>query len=184
MRGTFAIACFAAAVFSTAVARAGQLSPDERAFFDKHVSDVIQIEPTKIDDPAVVKVFATPFYKVSLVVKDADGEMRQELILARAGDKLVGTSGGHTDADLPQLVQMFNPAFTLKTDADGKTLLRALETVYPTSNSDDRKLQTVKRSGKQWTVVRGKFFDSKMGYVFTTDAGGKITAAKYVMKLP
>ena len=41
-----------------------------------------------------------------------------------------------------------------------------------------------KHAGNQWTLVRGMFFDKKMGFVLTTDANGAVTNVKYVLKLP
>jgi hypothetical protein len=78
---------------------------------------------------------------------------------------------------------MFRPGFTLTNDDVAETLQRALDIVYPL-NGQDKRLETFRHKGNEWTFVRGKFFDSMMGFVLTTDATGAVTGVKYVLKLP
>jgi len=52
------------------------------------------------------------------------------------------------------------------------------------ASAADKKAVAFHHTGNEWTFVRGKFFDSLMGFVITTDAKGKLTAIKYVLKLP
>ncbi len=163
---------------------ASDLTPDEQAFFDKHTSDVIRLETQRLDAPAIVKVFSSPFYAVKVVLKVADGELSNDLIVARIGDNLVSVSRPGSDGDLPDLQKMLNPDFKLRTDADATTLQQALDAAYPILMDSDKKTKAFRRAGHSWIFVRGKFFDSKSGYIFETDASGAITSVKYQLKLP
>ncbi len=49
------------------------LTADERAFFDQHISQIVQIEPKRLADPAVQKVFAAPFYEVTVTIERTKG---------------------------------------------------------------------------------------------------------------
>jgi hypothetical protein len=163
---------------------AGDLTPDEQAFFDQHLSDVVRFEKQRLDDPAMVKVFSSPFYAVKVVLKLADGEQSNDFVAARNGDNLVSVNRPGTDGDLPDLQKMLNPEFKLRTPADATLLQQALDTVYPIVMSNDQKLKTFRQAGKTWIFVRGEFFDAKSGFIFETDEDGAITSVKYQLKLP
>jgi hypothetical protein len=163
---------------------ARDLTPDEQSFFDKHTSDMMRLETQRLDAPAMVKVFSSPFYAVKVVLKYPDSEQSSDLVVARVGDSLVSVSRPSSDGDLPDFQKMFNPDFKLRTDADAKTLQQALDTAYPIISDSDKKSEAFRHAGHTWTFVRGDFFDSKLGYVFETDAGGAIKSVKFLLKLP
>jgi hypothetical protein len=184
-RRYFAVTAVAASVISPAFTRADGLSADEQAFFDKHSSDVVSVTPTKLDQPAFVKVFSTPFYAVKVAIKQPDGDMTNDLVVARVDDKLVSVSRPGSDTDLPDFVKMLNPSFKLKTDADAATMERALDLAYPIIGSDDdKKSEAVVHTGNQWMFVRGLFFKDKLGFIVQTDGDGTITLVKFALKLP
>jgi hypothetical protein len=164
--------------------RAGDLSADEQAFFDKHSSQVVSLTPTRLDHPDFVKVFATPFYAVHVAIKQPDGDMTNELVVAKIDDKLVPVSRPGSDTDLPDFVKMINPDFKLKSDADSAAMQRALDLAYPILGDDDKKAESVVHTGNQWMFVRGLFFKDKLGFIFETDADGSIKSAKFSLKLP
>ena len=108
--------------------RAQALSPDEKAFFDKHLAEVVTVTPKRLTDAAVIKVFATPIYEIAVTVKDGDGGTSdQKQLAARVDDKLVGVTRPGSDGDYPAIQKMFSPSFTLLTDDDAKTLQAALD---------------------------------------------------------
>lgn len=163
---------------------ARDLTPDEQAFFAKHTSDLIRLDTQRLADPAFVQVFSSPFYTVKVVLKYADGEQSSDLIVARVGDSLVSVGRPSSDADLPDYLKLLNPDFKLRTDADAKKLQQALDTAYPIISDSDKKSEAFRHAGHAWTFIRGDFFDSKMGYIFETDAGGAIKSVKFLLKLP
>jgi hypothetical protein len=172
-------------VISPRYSRADGLSADDQAFFDKHSSDVVKLDAKKLDTPAFVKVFSAPFFTVKVIIKQPDGDMSNDIVVARVGEKLVCVSRPGSDADLPDFVKMINPDFKLKSDDDAKTMQTALDAAYPIIGSDDdKKAEAFKHVGNQWIFIRGNFFQDKMGYVFDVDADGKIKSAKYMLKLP
>ena len=177
-------------VFSTllsitpGIARAADLTPDEQAFFDRHTSDLVRFETQRLDDPAVAKVFSAPFYTVKFVLKDGDSEQSSELRVVRIEDKLVPVGQPSSDDAQTGFLKLLNPAFKLRTEADGKLLQQALDAAYPINSESDKKAKAMRHKGRTWTFVRGEFFDSKLGYIFETEAGGAIKSVKFVLKLP
>jgi hypothetical protein len=166
-------------------AKAEDLTAGEKAFLDQHYADVIKIAPVPIVDPAVAKVFATPFYTLNVTIDDGDGGSQgSSVLVTRRDDKLVSISRPGTDGDYPAIQKMFRPGFVLKNDADAKVVQAAFDLVYPIVGDEDKKVAGFTHAGGEWTFVRGNFFDKKMGFVLATDAKGAVTGVKYVLKLP
>ena len=184
VRRTFIVVALAVAGSLPVAARAAGLPAEEQAFFDKHISEIVQLEPTKLNDAAFLKVFATPFYSVKVLIKEADSEQTSTLIVARVDGKLVSVGRPSSDADLPDFAKMLNPDFKLKTDADAKLLQQALDAAYPIIGDSDKKAESFRHAGGQWILVRGVFFDDKLGYIFEVDASGTIKSVKFTLKLP
>jgi hypothetical protein len=168
---------------STALAQS--LPAEEQAFIDKHVTEIFSVSAKRLSDPAVTKAFSVPIYLLTLTINAGDGGTgTQEQIAARIDDKLVPVARPGTDGDCPAIQKMLNPDFTLSADANAKLLQTALDTLYPPMMSSDKKAVAFRHTGRDWIFVRGIFFDKPMGFVFTTDDKGKITAVKYLLKLP
>ena len=171
--------------FGAPRAGAQALTADEKAFVTQHVSDIVTTEITRLGDAALAKVFAVPFYKVKMIIKDDEGGTEtSEFIAARVGAQLINVTAPSTDGDLPKFLKMIDPKFKLAADADATALQQTLDVLYPPFNDEDKKTVKFTHGGNQWTFVRGTFFDSKKGYVFTTGADGTITGVKYLLKLP
>lgn len=172
----------------TSAAQGAGLSSDERAFFDKHISKIVQIEPARLSDPALRRVFKAAFYKVTITLNQGEsGTQTMDLTVARVGDELVDVSMPSTTEDLPKFKQMLNPEFKLRNEKDAQTLQSALDVLYPISTSfggEDLKAKGIMHSGKQWNFIRGEFFKKHKGFSFTTDASGAISNVKYSLELP
>jgi hypothetical protein len=164
----------------------GDAPTDDQAFVTQHVSDVVAVTPTRIADPTVTKVFSAPIYSLDISINQGEnGTSDQKQLAARIDDKLVAISRPGTDEDCPGILKMFNPSFTLQSDDDAKTLQTALDLAFPTATDDDKKLVAFRHSGQDWTFIRGAFLNNKvLGFIFTTDAQGKITAAKFSLEIP
>jgi hypothetical protein len=160
------------------------LAPAERAFFDEHISELVQIQPRRLADPAMPRVFAAPFYEVTITVHEGDSTGTTKFIVARAGSRLVSVRPPSGDADLPDLPKMMNPGFRLTSADDARVLQQALDVAYPIVGSGDKKAEANRRVGNRWIFVRGVFFGKDMGFIFETDANGAIVAVKYSLKLP
>src|ERR1017187_1103557 len=175
------IAMVLAALLLPTLCFAEGLPKDEQDFFDKHIFEFVKITPQKLTSPAVVKVFAIPFYKVTIAEKGYNGWGTTWLLLAKSGGKLVNVGNPSVESDWPEFLTMLNPDFRLKSDADGPVMQGALDLVLPPAGgpSPDK---TFKHSGNQWTFVRGSFGvppPHRYGYLFQTDGDGKIVSAKY-----
>lgn len=180
------LAALAGAMALAHMVRADGLPADEQAFFDKQISNVIQIQPTRVNDASFLKVFSAPFYKVKITIKQGDGGMQtQDLVVARADDKLVSVDRPGTDGDLPAFAKMLNADFKLKTDDDAKALQDALDAIYPIVMDNDKKLEAVKHNGNQWTFVRGAFIGNKvLGFIFEVDPSGAVKSVKFSLQIP
>ena len=163
---------------------AQSLTPDEQAFFDKHTSDIVHLEPMRVGDAAFVRVFAMPVYRVKVVIQMGDGTSSQDMVLARSGEKLVCVSRPGSDADMPDFPKMLTPSFKLRTDDDAKGMQSAMDVIYPLITDDEKKAVAIQHTGNRWTFIRGKFFDHHMGFILETDADGTIKSAKYSLQLP
>jgi hypothetical protein len=176
-----------ALVFGLVAIRAwsAELTADEKAFLDRHFSDVVKVEYDRVSDPAVLKVFATPVYIVTVDIYYGEGSGGHNIVLAtRRDDKLVGIARPGTDGNCPAIQQMFRPDFRLRNDDDARVLQAALDAVFPLSGSSDQKAKTFRHAGHKWTFVRGPFFDAMLGFVMTTDSSGAVTGVEFVLKLP
>ncbi len=163
---------------------AQSLTDEEKAFLDKHMSEVIKVEPARLNDAGFLKVFSALFYQVTISIKTDDGTQIQQVIVAHVGDALLSISRPSSDADMPNFVKMLNPDFKLKTDDDAKSMQAALDSAYPVITDDDKKAEKFRRTGNQWVFARGKFFNDDLGFVFQTDDSGTITSAKFTLKAP
>ena len=172
------------AATAPALLSAAELTADEQAFFNRHTSDLVRLEPTRLDDPVLARVFSATFYAVQVVIKDADGEQSTGIKAIRLDDKLVPVGRPSTDCEPTDFLKLLNPAFKLRTDADAKALQQALDAAYPINSESDKRAETFRHAGRSWTFVRGEFFESKLGYIFETDAAGAIKSVKFTLKLP
>ncbi|HEY5079428.1 MAG TPA: hypothetical protein VII43_06255 [Opitutaceae bacterium] len=157
---------------------------DGAAFIKDHISDVVKIDAAPIADPSVASTFGSPVYTVTIGLSDGESLQTSTMIVTRFGDKVVPLSRPGTDGDYPMIQKMLNKDLRLTSDADLKTVQTAFDLVYPIIGAQDLSARDFSHTGNQWTLVRGVFFDKKMGFVLTTDGDGAVTDVKYVLKLP
>lgn len=170
--------------FFTLAARAEDATAEEKAFFEKNVTKLIQLDPTPMTGEALAKVFIAKFYSVKVSMGE-DGAMTT-LTVARKGNDMSQVSTPGSTADMPELKALVKPDFKLKTDTDGIVFQAALDVLYPIDDrfdKEDVKAKAVKHSGNQWTFIRGKFFDNLKGIIVTTDANGTITKISYSLEI-
>jgi hypothetical protein len=171
-----------------AIAASGALpaarADDGAGFIKDHISDVVKIDAVAISDPAVASTFAAPVYTVTIGISDGESMQTNSMIVTRVGDKVMPLSRPGTDGDYPMIQKLLNPSLRLTSDGDLKTVQNAFDLVYPIVGMQDMSARDFKHTGNQWTLVRGVFFDKKMGFVLTTDGDGAVTDVKYVLKLP
>ena len=184
-KGLIAVVALMVGIVASAGAFAGALTPDEQQFFDKHLSDIVKVEPTRLNGAALDHVFKVPFYDIKVTIQQGDGTETTHVIAARDGSKLVQMSSPGTDEPLPQFKALLNPRFKLKTEQDAKEMEQAIDAINPISHfGSDTKAKAIKHQGNEWLFIRGEFFKKHSGYVVTTDADGTITDVKYSLKLP
>ena len=178
-----ALAC-TLCLFPTRVA-AQDLTPAEKAFIDSHLAELVTVLPVRLQDPALQEAFSTPFYRLEVTLKEADGTSRNSMIVARVGDRLVSVARPSSDQDLPEVQKMIRPAFKLRDVSSGAAFQEALDTIFPIIGGDqETKAKTFWHAGSQWYFARGSFFDKKLGFVLETDGAGTIQSVKFTLKLP
>lgn len=165
--------------------QADGLSPADQAFLDKHMADVVKVTPRHVENAAVVKTFKAPIYELEITINQGDnGSSSQKQLAARVDDKLMALSRPGSTGDCPWLAAMIRPDFTLHGDADAKTMQDAFDLVFAPFTDDDKKNVAFRHKGHEWTFIRGKFFDKKLGFILTTDDQGKVISAKFSLEIP
>jgi hypothetical protein len=175
-------------VVSCAIAALGAvpsaLADDGAEFIKEHISDVVKIDAKPIADPSVASTFAGPVYNVSIGISDGESLQTSTMVATRSGGKVVALARPGTDGDYPQIQKLLNPGLRLTGDGDLKTVQSAFDLVFPIVGTQDMSAKDFRHSGNQWILVRGVFFDKKMGFVLTTDVQGAVTDVKYTLSLP
>lgn len=125
----------------------------------------------KIQDPALSKCFASPFYLAEIEI----GELvwKQKVSFARTNKGMVMIPKHGTEKKLSELLGLLNPEFTLKTEEDGQAMLSALKAIYPSYVDDDFTPRMEKREN-QWVFIFDKFFKKLSGIAVVTDDQGRI----------
>jgi hypothetical protein len=167
-----------------ALSPAGDLTPEDLAFFNQRAPDLVSFEYQTVDDLAIDKVFAVPFYTVKITIKIGDGGQYSTHVVTRVGDTVVPVLRPGEDGDLPQFQKLLRPELRLRNNNDAKAVHQALNVLYPPFMDSEKKLLSFRRAGNSWLFVRGEFFESKSGFVFEVDASGEIKSVKYQLRLP
>jgi hypothetical protein len=157
---------------------------DGAEFIKDHISDVVKIDAKPIADPSVASTFAGPVYNVTIGISDGESLQTSTMIATLSGGKVVALARPGTDGDYPQIQKLLNPGLRLTSDGDLKAVQNAFDLVFPIVGMQDMSAKDFRHAGNQWTLVRGVFFDKKMGFVLTTDAQGAVTDVKYTLSLP
>src|ERR1043166_2698573 len=134
-------------VLTALVGRGEQVTAEEKAFFDKNVGKLVQVEPTPVTGEALEKVFAAgaKFYTVKVAMGGASGAAM--LVAARVGETLLDVTMPEAAADMAGLKAAVKPGFKLKTEADGKAFEAALDVLYPPDTRYDEKRKAVRHAG-------------------------------------
>lgn len=175
-----AVALFAIVVSLARQVRAQDAASDQ-AFFDKQTNKFIKLQPERMTAEALGKVFSAIIYHVKVIASDGS---YANTVVARTGDQITMVTIPGTTTDMQDLVKLFKPDFTLKSEADSHLMQDALDVMYPidtTFNKDDINAKAIRHAGSQWTFIRGKFFDHFRGFIITTDNSGKVTAVKWTL---
>ncbi len=162
------------------------VEPVEYGKIKEHIRKSLKIDVsvTPMESLAIRSVFSKPLYKVKINVEDG-------VILSRVcyikDDEVFRIPDlqqiyNLVDVNIKELIDLLAD-FSIKNTNDAKTLLEALGYIYK-SSFDDEKIQDVKQDGSKWILVYGKFFDSKSGFIVTTDENKKIKEITYKLKLP
>jgi hypothetical protein len=165
-------------------------SPQEAQLAEKIKAELLKgmtVELEPVEDPSISTCFAAKFYQAvpTLKVGDSGSASFGSYLYAVYGATVaqVERPGGDRQ-DLPGLLKAINPRFRLKSDADGKALLAALDALFGKGTVRIGKFDpSVKREGMTWTFITGTFFKKFKGYLVQTDPTGRITGMRYSLSI-
>jgi hypothetical protein len=178
----FALAFLAIVALRQSISTADTAADDE-AFINSHLDKLVKVHVTRIDAPAVGKVFGATILKVDMSPRDSQFS-NSILKIARVGDDVVQITEPSETKDLPEMQKLIKTDFTLKSTDDAKVFQDALDAIYPVDplgfDKEAAAAKKFKQDGKQWTFIRGTTYEKKnKGYVITVDDAGKVTGVKY-----
>ncbi|MBW2593479.1 MAG: hypothetical protein JRE58_10875 [Deltaproteobacteria bacterium] len=170
---------FIIVLFLSGSVYARELSQEEKTSIQNVIHKMIKIDASRIDSPAMGKVFASTFYNVKLTRALSSGSLGMgKLLLAKVGNNLIEPEGTQTGRSMPNLRSAIRQDFRLNSRKDAELLQQALDSVYKITSSSDVKAKAIIHKGDEWIFVRGKFFKKKKGFIFKV-AGGVITEIHY-----
>jgi hypothetical protein len=147
---------------------------------DNFLKEGIRIEKEKIVSDTLSKVFNGTFYKCKTGFSFSAGDewCTTSLIVINAG-KLVEFDN-RTDSILP-LLSLVRKEFIVKGVNEAKIIETCLKLIYPPSEFSDETHERTK-IGNNWYFTRGKFFDSKSGYIVSFDKNLRISNIAYSLE--
>jgi hypothetical protein len=110
---------------------------------------------TKMDQP-----YACYIYNTFYVMKDED---------------LIEIAWPKNHEKMSNLQSIVNPEFRLKTKEDGEHLINAMKVLFETAYDEDEVEPHFVQNGSTWSMITGNFFENFEGFIFETNADGKIT---------
>lgn len=165
-----------------------QINADIMKLEEQIKSDIMKsttIKAVPIRDAAFSTCFAAEPYSVTIHQLTHGGDMSSKTIYLKGKNGMQEVAMPSTNANVPELLALFKPTFTLKTQADGATLLSAFKTLYTRQSGFLSEIEPkVVQSGTTWTFIMGKFFEKFSGFVIQTDSAGKVTQVKYSLEIP
>ncbi len=141
----------------------------------------IEVDAQEMRSEVLKRCFKAKLYWVEVEMGDLDGgSSTTTMPFAESNGALASIKlpsvGGERIEHLPRII---DPAFTLKTEADGEIFREALDHLYfknRPSWQDKVELRVVQK-GLKWHFIDGDFFDKLKAITIETDADGKILSA-------
>ena len=164
---------------STLKINAQEISEKENTLLDDFIKTKISITKEKIVSDTLEKALTGTFFKVDAGLSLGDGGIYSALIFVLKDENMVEYVG-RTDS-LNTLLSLVRKDFYLRTEADAKIFETSLDKLFPMSwtSADEKEHLKIKN---QWYFIRGKFFDSKSGYIVTLDKNSNISNIAYSME--
>jgi hypothetical protein len=159
---------------------AQEISEKENSLLDNFIKSKISIKKEKIVSDTLEKVFTGTFYKIDAGFSFGEGGSMCSGTLFVIKEGILIEFESRTDS-MSTLLSLIRKDFYLKSEADVKIFETSLDKIYPMSWTNEEYKEHLKINNK-WYFVRGKFFDSKSGYIITLDKNSKISNIAYSME--
>jgi hypothetical protein len=177
---TLLLALLVSATGLTAVKGADGIKEIEKQIKDNILKNTT-VKASLLKDKTLSKCYAAEFYNVEVSAPSDYGTQKSKTVYAKTPDGITNITQPGTDAPLPELLKLVNPAFKIKTEKDALILLSTLSKIFPRLNIEEK--PRVIKKGNAWQLVTGNFFKHYSGFEVETDASGKITQFSRALKL-
>jgi hypothetical protein len=172
------IFCLIIFTFSFLKINAQEISEKENSLLDSFINSKVSTSKEKIVSDTLEKVFNGTFFNVHVGFSFGDAGSQLFLFVIRDGKGIEYVSSSDS---LNTLLSLVKKDFFLRNNADAKIFETCLDKLFPISWTSAGDKEHLKIDGK-WYFVRGKFFDSKSGYIVTLDNNSKISDIAYSME--
>ena len=182
---SFLLALLVSATGLTAAKGADDIQEIEKQI-KNDILDIVKkttVKASVLEDKRLSKCYAAEFYFVEVSTPAVyDGGMyTYKNVYVKTPDGFTPIKQPGTDAPLPELLKVVNPAFKIKTEKDALLLLSTFRKIFPRLNIEEK--PRVMKKGNAWQLVTGNFFKHYSGFEVETDASGKITQFSRSLKL-
>ncbi len=172
------IFCLIIFAFSFLKLNAQEISEKENSLLDNFINSKVSTSKEKIVSDTLEKVFNGTFFKVYAGFSFGDAGTSAFLFVMQDGKGIEYVSSSDS---LNTLLSLVRKEFYLRTSADAKIFETSLDKLFPISWTSTEDKEHLKIDNK-WYFVRGKFFDSKSGYIVTLDKNSRISDIAYSME--
>jgi len=158
---------------------------DDLKEIEKQIKDDIlkntTVKASLLENKTLSKCYAAEFYYVVVSAPSDYGTQKSKTVYGKTSDGMTKITQPGTDAPLPELLKLVNPAFKIKTEKDALLLLSTISKIFPRLSIEEK--PRVMKKGNAWQLVTGTFFKNYSGFEVETDASGKITQFSRALKL-
>jgi hypothetical protein len=139
----------------------------------KEINQNTEITAQEIKDASVDKCFAGPIY--TTIVDMLKKSHNLGALYGMKDDGVVEITDPGSNEEMPKLQSIVNPEFRLKTKEDGEHLINAMHALYERAFIIDKVEPHFVQNGLTWSMIIGEMREDFHGFIFETNADGKIT---------
>jgi hypothetical protein len=153
----------------------------DNQLIDKAVSKMVTIEKKRIAGDTISKVLTGSVYQIDIITTINNSSSTSTCYIVVKDGKLIELEDMSENRPMARLLSLMRKDFYLKSENDAKIFETVLDKIFPLGWSDKDAKEHMKAANK-WYFIRGKFFDSKKGFIVTIDPASKITAIEYSLE--
>lgn len=165
--------------FSLLNINAQETKDNDKILIDNFIKSISIVEKEEIVSDTLAKVFSGKFY-LAYMAFNVDGGTAScsDYRLVIKDGKLTELEILSSKKKLDILYSFLQDNFQIKNENDAKIFETALDKIYPLGWSEAEAKERMKIDNK-WYFIRGKFFDTKKGFIITLDQNSRISQIDY-----